>query len=144
MSRITPPPPSTPSGSPNDPNKKPGQPAQKPNTTTPKAPEVGASAPPTAGGHPANKVVAPGAPRPGGTPQQPGAKIPGQVTPGSLSSPGAAGAGGGGGAGGGAGGAAGAGGSVPVEELKGRPLGRVLTKMGKVSREQVVEALNFQ
>jgi type IV pilus assembly protein PilB len=29
-------------------------------------------------------------------------------------------------------------------DLKGRPLGRILTKMGKVTREQVVEALNFQ
>ncbi len=32
----------------------------------------------------------------------------------------------------------------PVEQLKGRPLGRVLNKMGRVSREQVVDALNFQ
>ncbi|MBC7785478.1 MAG: Flp pilus assembly complex ATPase component TadA [Burkholderiales bacterium] len=32
----------------------------------------------------------------------------------------------------------------PLEQLKGRPLGRVLTKMGKVTREQVVEALTFQ
>ena len=32
----------------------------------------------------------------------------------------------------------------PIEELKARPIGRVLTKMGKVSREQVVEALEFQ
>ena len=55
MSRVTPPPPSTPSGagSPNDP-KRPagagaaGMPAQRPNVTTPKAPEIGASAPPTA------------------------------------------------------------------------------------------------
>jgi type IV pilus assembly protein PilB len=29
-------------------------------------------------------------------------------------------------------------------DLKGRPLGRILTKMGKTTREQVVEALNFQ
>ena len=32
----------------------------------------------------------------------------------------------------------------PIDQLQGRPIGRVLTKMGKVSREQVVEALNFQ
>ena len=32
----------------------------------------------------------------------------------------------------------------PISELKGRPIGRVLTKMGKVTREQVVEALDFQ
>jgi len=31
-----------------------------------------------------------------------------------------------------------------IDQLQGRPLGRVLTKMGKVSREQVVEALQFQ
>ena len=33
---------------------------------------------------------------------------------------------------------------VPVSELKGRRLGRVLTKQGKVSREQVHEALDLQ
>ena len=32
----------------------------------------------------------------------------------------------------------------PVDQLKGRPLGRVLNKMGRVTREQVVDALNFQ
>jgi type IV pilus assembly protein PilB len=32
----------------------------------------------------------------------------------------------------------------PVDQLKNRPIGRILTKMGKVSREQVVEGLNFQ
>jgi len=32
----------------------------------------------------------------------------------------------------------------PVDQLKGRPLGRVLNKMGRVSREQVVDALKFQ
>jgi type IV pilus assembly protein PilB len=35
-------------------------------------------------------------------------------------------------------------GMPPVEQLQGRPIGRVLTKMGKVTREQVVEALSFQ
>jgi hypothetical protein len=30
------------------------------------------------------------------------------------------------------------------DPFRGRPLGRVLTKMGKVNREQVVEALNEQ
>jgi type IV pilus assembly protein PilB len=38
----------------------------------------------------------------------------------------------------------GAGGMPPIEQLQGRPIGRVLTKMGKVNREQVVEALTFQ
>jgi type IV pilus assembly protein PilB len=32
----------------------------------------------------------------------------------------------------------------PVDQLQGRPIGRVLTKMAKVRREQVVEALTFQ
>jgi type IV pilus assembly protein PilB len=32
----------------------------------------------------------------------------------------------------------------PIDQLKGRQLGRVLTKMGKVTREQVQEALTFQ
>jgi type IV pilus assembly protein PilB len=32
----------------------------------------------------------------------------------------------------------------PVDQLKGRPLGRVLNKMGRVSREQVVDSLKFQ
>jgi type IV pilus assembly protein PilB len=32
----------------------------------------------------------------------------------------------------------------PIGELQGRPIGRVLTKMGKVTREQVVEALGVQ
>jgi type IV pilus assembly protein PilB len=36
------------------------------------------------------------------------------------------------------------GGIPPLDQLQGRPLGRVLTKMGKVTREQVVEALTFQ
>jgi type IV pilus assembly protein PilB len=38
----------------------------------------------------------------------------------------------------------GGGGMPPVAELKGRPIGRVLTKMNKVTREQIVEALDFQ
>jgi type IV pilus assembly protein PilB len=41
-------------------------------------------------------------------------------------------------------GAAGESASPQIAELKGRPIGRVLTKMGKVTREQVVEALDFQ
>jgi type IV pilus assembly protein PilB len=38
----------------------------------------------------------------------------------------------------------GAGGLPPIGELKGRPLGRVLQKMGKVTREQYTEGLNIQ
>jgi len=36
------------------------------------------------------------------------------------------------------------GGMPPIDQLQGRPIGRVLTKMQKVTREQVVEALTFQ
>ena len=43
-----------------------------------------------------------------------------------------------------AGGTPGPGGMPPIDQLKGRQIGRVLTKMGKVNREQVVEALTFQ
>lgn len=32
----------------------------------------------------------------------------------------------------------------PIDQLQGRPIGRVLTKMGKVTREQVIEALELQ
>ena len=35
-------------------------------------------------------------------------------------------------------------GREPRSEFVGRPLGRVLRKMGKLTREQVVEALNLQ
>jgi type IV pilus assembly protein PilB len=181
MSRVTPPSPSTPSGTPNDPKRHgnpqqpggagaAGMPAQRPNVTTPKAPEMGASAPPSAGGVPANKV----APNPAARPANPAAGIPPRpgapataARPGAAGAPGAPapatkpaaaggpgggagaaappGAGGAGGAGGAPGaGAAGAAGQPAISELKGRPLGRILTKMGKVTREQVVEALDFQ
>jgi type IV pilus assembly protein PilB len=40
--------------------------------------------------------------------------------------------------------AVGPGGIPPIDQLQGRPIGRVLTKMGKVTREQVAEALTFQ
>lgn len=43
-----------------------------------------------------------------------------------------------------AGGTPGGSGMPPIDQLKGRQIGRVLTKMGKVTREQVVEALSFQ
>src|SRR5581483_1555270 len=36
------------------------------------------------------------------------------------------------------------GGIPPIDQLQGRPIGRVLTKMGKVNRDQVKEALDFQ
>jgi len=135
MSRTTPPP-AIPAGSPQDPKRPgpavpsalgpkpaaPGAPANKPTVRPVKAPSVGASAPPTASGVPANKVAP--AVRPAAAPPKPGA-------PGAPAAP-----------------AAPAGGDGPaapaIAELKGRPIGRVLTKMGKVTREQVVEALDFQ
>src|SRR3954454_5119932 len=138
MSRATPPSPSSPS----DPNRKPGghpekgqgtsgakpgipgSGANRPNTTTPKAPEMGAGAPPSKGGQQANKV-----------PTKATGAAPGAAT--------GAGTGTSGGADAGAGVSA-APGMPPIDQLQGRPIGRVLTKMGKVNREQVVEALDFQ
>ena len=38
----------------------------------------------------------------------------------------------------------GGGGMPPIDQLQGRHIGRVLTKMGKVTRDQVLEALAFQ
>src|SRR3989454_782503 len=87
MSRVTPPSPSSPSGTPNDPKRHgnpqqsgagngagaAGMPAQRPNVTTPKAPEMGASAPPTAAGQPANKVSPPV--NPAARPNNPGANL---------------------------------------------------------------------
>jgi type IV pilus assembly protein PilB len=93
----------------------PGAAANKPGVTTPKAPSVGASSPPTKSA--------------GG----------GAATP--PAAPPTGGAGGGGGAGTPGGGMSG---MPPIDQLQGRPIGRVLTKMGKVTREQVVEALTFQ
>jgi type IV pilus assembly protein PilB len=144
MSRTIPP--TTIAGaSPEDPkrphatNQAPGAPATKPNVTPMKAPTVGASAPPTAGGVPANKVP----PRPAGAAA--GVARPAGANGAGGKAPPTTGAGGGNGAAGGDGAApSGAGGAPSIAELKGRPIGRVLTKMGKVAREQVVEALDFQ
>src|SRR5687767_9998682 len=151
MSRVTPPAPNNPAGSggnnpqrptpsvrPNPQAAAPGMPATKPNVTPPKAPTVGASAPPAAGGVPANKVpprpasatappAKPGAP---GAPAAPKSNMPAGGTSTPAPAPGTSG-----------------GGQTPlppVDQLQGRPIGRVLTKMGKVTREQVVEALTFQ
>src|SRR6185295_6658928 len=49
-----------------------------------------------------------------------------------------------GGSGGGSPAPSGSGGMPPISELEKRPIGRVLTKMGKVTREQVIEAMEFQ
>src|SRR5271155_4959007 len=52
--------------------------------------------------------------------------------------------GGGGGSGGGGGGGGGPMKMPPIDQLKGRPLGRVLIKMGRLTREQVHQALALQ
>src|SRR5438105_3554571 len=84
----------------------------------------------------------PAAPDPGRKPVAPirpsTALRPGMNTGGASKPPGPGG-------GGGSGGGGGPSGSMPpIDQLQGRPIGRVLTKMGKVTREQVVEALTFQ
>ena len=88
----------------------------------------------------------PAAPDPGRKPVGPirpsTALRPGMNTGGASKPPGSGGGGGGGGNDRGAGGSSGS--MPPIDQLQGRPIGRVLTKMGKVSREQVVEALTFQ
>ena len=69
-------------------------------------------------------------------------------TPPGGSGGGGGGPGGGSGGGGGGGGAGGGGGGPmkmpPIDQLKGRPLGRVLIKMGRLTREQVHQALALQ
>jgi type IV pilus assembly protein PilB len=119
MSRVTPPSAPLPSGTP-DPNRKPGgaTPGHKVHVpVTPIGHKPGAA-------H--AKPAAPGA-RPGGNgaaPAKPaGPGLPAGGTP--APSPAAPS-------------------MPPIDQLQGRPIGRVLTKMGKVTREQVVEALTFQ
>ena len=153
----------------------PGMPAQTPNVTTPLAPTVGASAPPTAAGQPADRAhagaakatVAPntgmraptmappnGASTGARAPAMPGARSPSMPAPGAKPASNGASA------------PPGArapsspsttpaprapqavptapGAMPPIDQLQGRPLGRVLTKMGKITRDQVIEALELQ
>jgi type IV pilus assembly protein PilB len=163
MSKMTPPAP-TPSPS-NNPKHTPasaipGIAANKPGTTTPMAPSIGSSGPPSARGVPADRAHSSsstglnkaaggngngssgGAPRPasaspaqGGSAGSAAARPPAAppATPASAAPPSGV-----------SGGAANPSGMPPIDQLQGRPLGRVLTKMGKVTREQVVEALNYQ
>jgi type IV pilus assembly protein PilB len=93
----------------------------RPVTATPSASSGSGVARPPSGTGGGQKVASPG----GGVPGRPGG-------------------GGGPGKPGGGGGSAPSGGMPPIDQLQGRPIGRVLTKMGKVTREQVIEALNFQ
>ncbi len=95
----------------------PGVGANKPAVTTVKAPTVGAGAPSVA------RPAAAGSAKPqAAAPAK--APVAGGVSGGGAVDPNA--------------------GMPPIDQLKGRPIGRVLTKMGKVTREQVVEALTFQ
>ncbi len=123
----------------------PGSMAQRPGITTPMAPSLGASAPPT-------KTGLPGGPT-GGTPSlaRPGSVVPPTRPPATTGSPPAGGNGSNGRPGVPAPSAAAAPATPGVppkldveRDLKGRPIGRILTKQGKVSRDQVVEALAFQ
>src|SRR4051794_22984241 len=97
-------------------------PSNQPNATTPKAPTVGASAPPNRAGTSAerghsgsgsNGANGNGNGKGGGTVKAPPAASP-APTPGDRG---------------------GISGMPPIDQLKDRPLGRVLTKMGKVTRE---------
>src|SRR4051794_11162396 len=98
-------------------------------TPTPAAPDPGKR--PSSGVRPTTNVP------PAGKPATPGAR---PMPPSGGARPGGNGA-----SGGGAPVAtSGSGGMPPIDQLQGRPIGRVLTKMGKVTREQVVEALTFQ
>ena len=148
----------------------PGLPANKPNLTTPMAPSLGASAPPSRSHQPAdaahsgttsglNRAAGNGGsgtikppttggssggngtpnrigttaspPRPTIAPARPGGAAAPAARPGTPAAPAAPSS-------------PPTGGMPPIDQLQGRPLGRVLNKMGKVSREQVIEALQFQ
>jgi type IV pilus assembly protein PilB len=108
-----------------------------------------ASVTPTASAVPKSTTGVPPAPANPGTPQRtpPAGQAPARpggngstVKPPSSTGGGTTVAGGAGAEGGGGG----APGMPPIDQLQGRPIGRVLTKMGKVNRDQVVEALDFQ
>jgi type IV pilus assembly protein PilB len=131
MSRMIPPATPTPSGTPDDgksklPSAKPPTPGLVPKPATPglRPPAGGIPAPSSASRDPydvaAPKTAAPGA----ANPAIPGSRPPVSGAPGARPA-----------------------GNTPmpaISELKGRPIGRVLTKMGKITRDQVQEALEFQ
>jgi type IV pilus assembly protein PilB len=110
---------------PSDPNRKPTNPVNP--AATPRPPASPGHAPkPT--GHGAPRPATPSAAKPAGgngaSPPTPPAAPPG--------------------AGGTSGGGAVTPALPPIDQLQGRPIGRVLTKMGKINRDQLVEALTFQ
>jgi type IV pilus assembly protein PilB len=143
MSRIAP---QTPSPQGGDANRKPGvTPGVTPTNAAPAAP-AGAPRPASANGAgaPAAKAGAAAptgpssAPRPAGTPAaRPPAAAPGSPARPAGAAPSAAGAAA-------ATTAAPLVGMPPIDQLQGRQIGRVLNKMGKITREQLVEALTFQ
>jgi type IV pilus assembly protein PilB len=138
----------------------PSTPAPDPGKKPTATPTPGAPRPASAGGP--LKPSAAGPLKPGAAPLKPSAGLRPPSAPGGLKPtpglrpPSAAGAppaggganppttGGGGGATPSAAPAGAATGMPPIDQLQGRPIGRVLTKMNKVTREQVVEALTFQ
>ncbi len=101
-----------------------GTPVQVPRTITVPVTKL------PAGGNGATKPATAGAP--GAAPARPGTAPPTKPMAGGM----------------GGGGArpvlASSGGIPPIDQLQNRPVGRILTKMGKVTRDQVVEALQFQ
>src|SRR5438552_11266419 len=125
MSRMTPPSAPTPSGAP-DPNRKPVNPAHRVNVPiSPIGHKPAVPAKPGAAGpaQPLKPAGGNGATTAGNKPPPAGGAAPvqQQVSGGQMGAS-----------------------MPPIDQLQGRPIGRVLTKMGKVTREQVVEALTFQ
>src|SRR5690349_20212676 len=105
------------------------------NSAVPKS-GVGTPASPSRSGAPSSHGARPATPSTGGNG--------GKSAPPSSTGGGSKVSGGSGQSGGGAQGPTPMGGIPPIDQLQGRPIGRVLTKMGKVTRDQVVEALTFQ
>src|SRR5438034_7466986 len=105
------------------------------NSAVPKS-GVGTPASPSRTGAPSSHGVRSATPSSGGNG--------GKSAPPSSTGGGSKVGGGAGQSGGGARGPTPMGGIPPIDQLQGRPIGRVLTKMGKVTRDQVVEALTFQ
>lgn len=116
MSRTMPPQP-TPSSP--QPDKRPGGQTAAPNPATPKAPAHGVRHPPQPTSRPSAKPAASPKSAGNGDGASRPVSTPAPSTPTSSGMP-------------------------PIEQLKDRPIGRVLTKMGKVTREQVVQALDYQ
>ncbi|MGA2500003.1 MAG: hypothetical protein ABSH20_19875, partial [Tepidisphaeraceae bacterium] len=145
-------------GGPNDPSRKPAAPGHQPaaGTTSPAGqtnpghnPTAGGVRPPasSSAGKPVGIVtpttdgsVKPSTPQPATKPAAAGAAPPGTGKPPvSMAAPGTPGSPGGPGTPGSA-----PGGMPPIDQLQGRPVGRILTKMGRINRDQLVEALSFQ